>query len=118
GGNQELGFGNARYGGKIGDNLYYRVYGTYNAYDDTDLPGGGEGDNSWQLGRSGFRADWNQSPNDLVTFQGDGYVGEIREVFSVYDPPTVSTDMVNDQMDVRGANGLARWTHTISDTAN
>ena len=43
GGNQEQGFGDVRYGGKIGENAYYRVYGTYNAHDDMDLPDGTEG---------------------------------------------------------------------------
>lgn len=120
GGNVEQGFGGVRYGGKIGDDAYYRVYGTYNAHDSTDLSTGGDADNSWQLGRIGFRADWNKSSDDLVTFQGDGYLGAIREVFAVYDPTTfpVLTAVVPDQMDVGGLNALARWTHTISDTAN
>lgn len=31
GGNQDTAFGEARYGGRIGDNAYYRVYGSYRA---------------------------------------------------------------------------------------
>jgi iron complex outermembrane recepter protein len=119
GGNQERGFGEARYGGRIGDNAYYRIYGTYNAHDATELPDGGDAHDSWQLGRAGFRTDWTPTADNLLTFQGGGYFGGVDEAFTVYDPssPTLSATATDD-MHVGGANTLGRWTHTLSDTAD
>lgn len=119
GGNQTPGFGSARYGGKIGENAYYRVYGTYTAHDPTELPGGSDAENAWQMGRGGFRADWTPPGDNLFTLQGDGYWGDVHELFTVYDPASPSlSGPAQDDMGLSGANTLARWTHTISDTAD
>ncbi|HET7623780.1 MAG TPA: TonB-dependent receptor, partial [Verrucomicrobiae bacterium] len=120
GGLQDRGFANARYGGKIGDNAYYRVYGTYLNRDDTLLPDGSSGHNDWQAVRGGFRTDWNVTDDNLVTFQGDAYAGWVNQVFGIFDPanPPTFNRSVRDQDDIRGGNVLGRWTHTISDTAN
>lgn len=119
GGNQDLGFLGARYGGKINNDAYYRIYGTYDVHDNADLPGGGSAHDPWQLGRGGWRMDWNAANGNTLTFQGDGYAGGIDEMFTVYDPssPTLS-DTIRDDMRVGGANTLGRWTHTFSDTAD
>jgi len=74
GGTQERGFGAARYGGKVGDNLYYRAYGKYFNRDGGYIAGRDEYD-SWQMGRAGFRVDWDASASDALTLQGDGYDG-------------------------------------------
>ena len=66
GGNQDPGFASARYGGKIGEDAYYRVYGTYNAHASTELPGGADAQNAWQMGRGGFRMDWNPPARQFV----------------------------------------------------
>ncbi|MGH7950898.1 MAG: TonB-dependent receptor plug domain-containing protein [Limisphaerales bacterium] len=120
GGNQDRGFASARYGGKINDDAYYRVYGTYENHDSTELPDGGDANNSWQLARAGFRTDWKPPGDNSFTFQGDGYASWIDQVFGIYDsanPPTW-TDVIQDQMKADGANVLGRWTHAFSDTAN
>ena len=119
GGIQDRGFGGVRYGGKIGDNAFYRIYGTYEDHASTVLPDGSDADNSWQLARGGVRTDWNPTGDNAFTLQGDGYAGWIHQVFGVYDPlsPTL-TDTNFDEMKASGANALGRWTHTFSDTSN
>ena len=116
GGTFERGFADARYGGKIGDNAYYRVYGTYMNHGPTLLPNGDDSHTGWQLGRGGFRMDWNPSDNDLLTFQGDGYGGKGQESFWIWNDPNFVALPVNVQ--VSGADVLSRWTHTISDTSD
>lgn len=120
GGNQDLGFAGGRYGGKIGDNAYYRIYGSYMNHDSSVMPDGSDAHNSWQMARGGFRSDWNVSDQNLVTFQGDVYGGWIHQVFSLFDPlnpPTYSqTDF--DTMEARGGNVLGRWTHDFSESSN
>src|SRR6185312_854741 len=102
------------YGGKIGENAFYRVYGSYMNHDDTPLANGSDSHTDWQLARAGFRMDWNSTPNDLLTLQGDGDGGEIHEVFTT--APTFAPTM--DDMHAHGADVLGRWTHTFSDTSN
>ncbi|PYJ02710.1 MAG: TonB-dependent receptor, partial [Verrucomicrobia bacterium] len=73
GGTEERGFASIRYGDKLGDHAFFRVYGTYFNRDDSALPNGQDADDSWQLGRWGFRLDWDVSDQDLLTLQGDAY---------------------------------------------
>jgi len=120
GGNQERGFGGVRYGGVVNSNVFYRVYGTYENHDATVLADGSNANNSWQMARGGFRADWNPTDDNLLTFQGDGYAGWINQVFGTFNPlnPPTYTTSVQDDMTADGANALGRWTHTFSDTAD
>ena len=46
----------ARYGGKIGDDLYYRVYGKYFDRGPFSIPPVRQ--RPWHQGRFGFRTDW------------------------------------------------------------
>ena len=119
GGTLERGFADVRYGGKIGDNAYYRVYGTYSDHAGADLPNGTEATNSWQMARGGFRVDWDAAEQNSFTIQGDGYVGWIRQVIVVYTAPVPPyTESIPDDWQVHGADVLGRWTHTFSDTSD
>ncbi|HEY2083117.1 MAG TPA: TonB-dependent receptor plug domain-containing protein, partial [Verrucomicrobiae bacterium] len=71
GGNIDQAFVNARYGGQVGSNVFYRVYGTYMDQDSFPQPGGRDANNAWQMGRWGVHADWEAGERDLVTLQGD-----------------------------------------------
>jgi iron complex outermembrane recepter protein len=117
-GNIQQGFINARYGGQFGSNTFYRVYGTYLNDDSFPLPNGREANNSWRMGRSGFHLDWYKDEANLLTLQGDGFIGSVHETFTGFDitSPTFTTQIPT-VMDVRGGNILGRWTHTFSDTS-
>lgn len=81
-GSYERGYTSVRYGGRIGEDLFYRFYGKWFERGTGSSPDMPE-DDSWRQGRGGFRADWNASPDDKVTLQGDyynGYSGD-RSVF-------------------------------------
>lgn len=118
GGNQERGFTEARYGGTLGSNIFYRVYGTYEDHDASVEPDGSSANNSWQLVRGGFRMDMAPPTENAFTWQGDGYVGWIDQVFGVLGPPPTFTTVNDELMRVSGANTLGRWTHNFSDTDN
>ena len=118
GGNQEREFADVRYGGVIGSNLFYRVYGTYENHDATVLPDGSGANNSWQIARGGFRADWAPTGVNAVMLQGSGYMGWIDQVFGLVLPPPTGTVTNTEQMTANGADVLGKWTHTISDTAD
>src|SRR5581483_1438459 len=52
GGNELLGVGRFRYGGRAAKNLYYRVYGKYFARDSTVFATGRDGGNQWRMGQA------------------------------------------------------------------
>jgi iron complex outermembrane receptor protein len=130
GGNMERGIAGARYGGQIGENATYRVWGKwrdhahgYNA-SDTSVE-------DWRAGRGGFRIDWQPTSADTVTVQGDTYVDkeglfENKPVFPPLAPfsplnptplPAFSFPGTEDRR-FTGSNVLGRWTHQINDESN
>lgn len=57
GGNYEQAFGEVRYGGRIGQDGAFRVWGKYADHDAFETEGGGDNGDAWSMGRAGFRAD-------------------------------------------------------------
>jgi iron complex outermembrane receptor protein len=70
GGSEEKGFGGFRYGGKVGQDFSYRVYGKGFRRDAQFTPHVSDFDD-WQMGQGGFRTDWDLRKTDHVTIQGD-----------------------------------------------
>ena len=106
GGGTELnGLGTVRYGGELGSDARYRIYGRGFARDAAVLPGGQDAGDDWHFEQGGFRMDWDASDNDRVTLQGDLYDGRI-------DQPSAS------DIGVSGGNVLAKWSRMISETSN
>jgi iron complex outermembrane recepter protein len=117
GGSEDRGFAAVRFGDKIGENAFFRVYGTYYNRADSDLVTGPEARDDWQIGHFGFRIDWDLAPaHDLITFQGDGYRGSINQLFETFDPanPPTLTTSVRDNITVDGGNMLGKWTHIFA----
>ena len=105
GGSQLNGFAAARYGGKLADDVYFRVYGKGFDRDNTLNPSGSEGTNAWFMGQGGFRVDWMPPSGDVLTFQGDGYGGS-------FDQTTPANGSVD------GQNMLGRYTHLLGDNSD
>ena len=105
GGTELRGFGTGRYGGALGSTARYRIYGKGFTREPTLLPSGQDAPDAWHLWQGGFRADWDPSTSNRVTLQGDLYDGRIGQV----NPQ----DIV-----VSGANVMAKWSRTFSETSN
>ncbi|MFN8389862.1 MAG: TonB-dependent receptor [Bdellovibrionota bacterium] len=73
GGTEERGFGDARYGGKLSESAFYRVYGRYAAKDEGYLPDG-VSDDSYR-GQGGFRFDKAVTDSSSYWLQGNIYDG-------------------------------------------
>ncbi len=95
------GFGTLRYGGKLGEDWYYRVYGTGFERDTALLANGRGGTNDWFQSQGGFRTDWLPAHGETITVQGDFYGGEISQPTPGY-------------VGVNGQNLLGRWTHPLA----
>lgn len=117
----EAGFGTfdrirlgARYGDETPGGVSYRVFGKYLDRNPTEntVP---LTDDDWQLGHVGFRADWDGSPGDSFTVQGDAYAGEVGQLspaFNIIGRPGPSPPL---EMKNSGGNILARWRRSTPD---
>ncbi len=99
GGNRESG-GAVRYGGKIGTDGHYRVYGKFFDRDNTERASGTEVRDGWHKGQVGFRADWGGASRGF-TLQGDAYTGKLDQAQS-------------GKTSIDGMNLLGRWNQRLS----
>ncbi|MEM7235626.1 MAG: TonB-dependent receptor, partial [Planctomycetota bacterium] len=113
-GTKEEGFGGARYGGKIGENAHYRVYGKYFQRDG----GYGFAADDWNNLQGGFRAEWEPTAQDLINIQGDVYHGDSGQFSRAVSltPPFFRAGTIDQRR--QGMNALGRWTHKFSDGAD
>src|SRR4051794_15383972 len=111
--------GSVRYGGKIDDRTYYRVYGKYRNVDDSVFSDGERAQDGWEATRGGFRIDRYASDHDTFTVQGDIFAERTGETatFANFIPPAFlqRVDRVGNQS---GGNVLARWTHVVSPSSD
>lgn len=105
-GTELRGYGGLRYGGKIGDNLYYRVYGTafkrggtILAEDHSDINDG------WKMAQGGFRMDWDATEKSQVSLQANHYD----------DRPDPDA---NNPIVASGNNIVARWKNAVSERSD
>jgi iron complex outermembrane receptor protein len=91
--------GTVRYGGTIGRDFTYRVYGQFFDAGSTTRANGADAHDDWNLTQGGVRTDYRKSEADRVTVQGDFYQG---------DQGIPSTAFID------GQNLMARWTHVTS----
>ena len=100
-GTEDPGFFALRYGGKLGEDTAFRIYGKYFQTDWTYLANGKHAQPATDFFQSGFRLDGRRSHDTALTLQGDYYTNK--------DLPL---DRV--QTETSGANLLARWHRTFS----
>ena len=115
-GTEERGFGTVRYGGQVGDDLHWRVYGKQFERDGGYSPDGEFDD--WRQGRGGFRSDWCISECDTITALGDYYDGASGALtpFSLPTAPFAGAAAFDDQ--IRGQDYLLRWTHVLDEDSD
>jgi iron complex outermembrane receptor protein len=102
GGSLTVGAGNLersaslQYGGKIADNLTYRVHAEGAYYGDYQTSDGKNTGDSWSRPQGGFRLDWTP-PGEAVALQGD--------IYQASEAPNGS---------IGGRDALASWQHTLN----
>lgn len=96
-----------RYGGSVGSNGHFRLYGKAFDRSAQDHPDGTDYD-AWRMAQGGFRADWTLSRSRSLTLQGDAYAVELgqRVTNPLFTPPFSET--VTRDAPLFGANVLAR----------
>ena len=105
GGTELQDFAGARYGGALGSNVSYRVYGKYFDRDDSVLGNGTDASDAWHMIQGGFRIDADPSAQNTLTLQGDLYDSDEHLV-------------TGENSSLSGGNVLGRWSHTYSDESD
>ncbi len=108
GGSEERGFGSVRYGGKVSDDVHFRVYSKYFNRDRQEMVSGKDAVGQWEMLHSGFRLDWNCSAENAFTMQGGFYDGRMSD----------SSYLLTGDDHVLGGNVLGRFSHIISEQSD
>lgn len=118
GGTEDQGFVGVRYGMKLSDTLFFRLYGKGFLQDHSAQLGGGDANDEWRQARGGFRLDWEPSDVSQFTFQGDIYgAGFHQTLTSPSLVPPFSTTAENVGW-TAGGNLLGRWVRQFSDDSD
>ncbi len=113
GGTEASGSGSIRYGGKLSDQAYFRLY--MKGFDRSAFvtTTGADAGDSWRSRRVGGRLDWTLSPKDTLSAQAE-YFGERKQSIisplSLVGPPAPIAQVQN----TRGGHALVSWGHTFS----
>lgn len=94
-----------RYGAKLGDDGYFRIYGKAFDLQNTKAENGISRPDGLQRSQVGFRADWGLERRNF-TVQGDAYDGESEE------------RLPGGPVKVSGVNLLARWNEQMDSGSN
>ena len=115
GGTQEIGFGAVRYGGTLGPHIEYRLYAKYFDRGDQARALGIPASDGWDVGRGGFRFEWEPAPASTVALQGGWYRGGEDEpvVERQLTPPFEAFEVTRAHVD--GRNLLARWHYVLGE---
>jgi iron complex outermembrane receptor protein len=114
-GNQDRAITTGRYGGVVGDDVYYRAYAKYLDRGEETTLAGHDAHDPQQAYRSGFRSDWNgNGGKDSFTLQGDAVSngdGQLR-----VSPANGLTHIATiEDIDATGWNILGRWKRELGD---
>ena len=113
-GTVDQGTGAFRYGGSVGKNFDYRMYG-FGGIRGQEFHSDADGFDHWRMGQVGFRTDWKSGEKDTFTVQGDIYRGESGEsaLIGSFSPPAETQEQ--GEAYLSGGNLLARWQHTTGE---
>lgn len=90
-----------RFGDRVGQNAFFRVYSQRIQRNSTVLANGRDAKNGSGLAQGGFRMDWQRSDSDRLTVQGDLYDGAYRQGAA-------------GKTSLTGQDVIGRWNHTFS----
>jgi iron complex outermembrane receptor protein len=114
GGTEYRDFATVRYGAKLNDDAFLRVYAKYFDYDSSVLSDGSEAHDSWNMFHSGFRFDASSNKENAFTLQGDIYTGDQDETYAVPRHQFPFAGSISSTDHVSGGDLLGRWTHTFA----
>ncbi|MBN1764550.1 MAG: TonB-dependent receptor [Sedimentisphaerales bacterium] len=116
-GSELRGFSTIRYGDKLNENTYYRVYGKYTRHDDFPPVRDKDFTDDWWRGQSGIRFDWTDKVDDEFNLMADIFEGRRGNAYANMDIGAGSNFTTNNDAIMREWNIFGRWNHTYSETS-
>ena len=113
GGDINLGGATLRYGGLVGGNFTYRVYGKAVA-DAHEYHSNTNNYDAWRTAQTGFRMEWAQNNASTFTFQGDGYVEKVGEGAQAVNYTAPYLQNLYGYEYLSGLNLQGKWQRTFS----
>jgi iron complex outermembrane receptor protein len=114
-GSQESLQGLLQYGGTMGQKGAYRVFGSYGNVGNLPSPSGETVADGWHKFHSGFRSDWDLSPRDSLTVQGDLFQSrEGQTLDTLFSKDLPREAIIDDTITVSAGNILGRWNHILA----
>lgn len=118
-GSEERGFATLRFGDQLIPDFNYRVYGKYRIRDEGEQTTVQEAIDDKEMMQGGFRADWQPTSIDSLTFQGDYYDLKAGLDFtSRFISLAAGSAPYRGDTTHRGANFLSRWTREFKDNSS
>jgi iron complex outermembrane receptor protein len=114
-GSWRTGDGLVQYGGKIGAEGAYRGFGKYFDVSSSVFPGGQRASDGWHSWAGGLRSDWDLTPRDALTVQGD-----LRETveggtsLATFSEPQPYQSVINSPIRNTLGNVMGSWSHTLA----
>ncbi|MGH9309347.1 MAG: TonB-dependent receptor plug domain-containing protein [Vicinamibacterales bacterium] len=107
-----------RYGGSLGPNASYRVYGRFVKRNGLAAADDRVASDAWDATRGGLRAQWDGNGTDVLSLQSDFHHVDGREYTSgpLLRPPFVQS--FNLEFENIGAHALGRWRRELSGGGN
>src|SRR5207248_2329407 len=107
----------ARYGGKIGNSSYYRIYTKYFDWQPSYDVTGKRANDGWDAVRGGFRMDIQPTGPNSLTLQGDLYQSNYNETLTIpsLNPPYSSTFPNNGDYKIGRASCRERESRSYGD---
>jgi iron complex outermembrane recepter protein len=106
----------AQYGGPVGTNGSYRIYGRYTMNGNSPSIAGSPAADEGHESQVGFRSDLDLSTSDNATVQGDVLgASESQTITTLFSNAAPVYHTFDDRVQVAAGNILGRWTHVFSD---
>ena len=118
-GSEERGFATLRYGDQLKPDFNYRVYGKYRIRDEGEATTSDEAIDDKEMEQGGFRADWQPTSRDSLTFQGDYYNLKAGLDFtSRFISLAAGSAPYRGDLTLRGGHFFARWTKELKEKSS
>lgn len=117
-GNVERFHGQARFGGKIGEQSTYRVYGKHLTRDEGENKTSFAGEDSWDMEQGGFRIDHTLSTKSKLSLQGDLYKAQLDDNNLIVTYPVPIGIPTQNVWEMKGHHVLGQWQYNIAENNN
>jgi len=113
-GSQRAGEGLLQSGGGVGPEGSYRAFAKYFDVTSSSLPDGQRASDGWHSWAGGFRSDWDLTPRDSLTVQGD-----LRETveggtsLATFSEPQPYQSVINSPIRNTLGDVMGTWRHTL-----